>query len=84
MQSTRMELAFGSYGLSNALRHGLTSRNRSWSSCALLAVQNRSKAKSGLVFSDKPVTKKCNEVPMGSGKGAPDHYVAVIRPGTTF
>ena len=36
------------------------------------------------VFPDKPVTKKGNEVPMGSGKGAPDHYVAVIKPGTVL
>jgi len=34
------------------------------------------------VFPDKPVTKKGNETPLGGGKGAPDHYVAVIKPGT--
>src|SRR5438045_8605214 len=33
------------------------------------------------VFPDKPVTKKPAEVRMGSGKGAPDHGVAVVRPG---
>jgi large subunit ribosomal protein L16 len=33
------------------------------------------------IFPDKPVTKKPAEVRMGSGKGAPDHWVAVIRPG---
>ena len=33
------------------------------------------------VFPDKPVTKKPAEVRMGSGKGAPDHWVAVVRPG---
>jgi large subunit ribosomal protein L16 len=33
------------------------------------------------VFPDKPVTKKPAEVRMGSGKGALDHWVAVIRPG---
>ena len=32
------------------------------------------------VFPDKPVTKKPAEVRMGSGKGAPDHWVAVVRP----
>src|SRR5439155_298246 len=32
-------------------------------------------------YPDKPVTKKPAEVRMGSGKGAPDHWVAVIRPG---
>lgn len=34
------------------------------------------------VFPDKPVTKKGNETPMGGGKGSPDHYVAVVKPGT--
>ena len=33
------------------------------------------------VFSDKAVTKKAAETRMGGGKGAPDHWVAVVRPG---
>lgn len=33
------------------------------------------------IFPDKPVTKKPNEVRMGSGKGSLDHYVAVVKPG---
>jgi large subunit ribosomal protein L16 len=33
------------------------------------------------IFPDKPVTKKPAEVRMGSGKGAPDGWVCVIRPG---
>ena len=33
------------------------------------------------VYPDKPVTKKPAEVRMGSGKGALDHWVAVVRPG---
>lgn len=33
------------------------------------------------VFPDKPVTKKPNETRMGSGKGSPDHFVAVVKPG---
>jgi large subunit ribosomal protein L16 len=33
------------------------------------------------VFPDKPVTKKAAETRMGSGKGAPDHWVAVVRSG---
>jgi len=33
------------------------------------------------VFPDKPITKKAAETRMGSGKGAPDHWVAVVRPG---
>ena len=34
------------------------------------------------VFPDKPITKKPPETRMGSGKGAVDHYVAVVKPGT--
>ena len=33
------------------------------------------------IFPDKPVTKKPAEVRMGKGKGALDHWVAVVRPG---
>ena len=33
------------------------------------------------IFSDKPVTKKAAETRMGSGKGMPDHWVAVVRTG---
>lgn len=33
------------------------------------------------MFPDKPITKKPAETRMGKGKGAPDHYVAVVKPG---
>ncbi len=33
------------------------------------------------IFPDKPVTKKPAETRMGGGKGAPDHWVAVVKPG---
>jgi large subunit ribosomal protein L16 len=33
------------------------------------------------LFPDKPITKKPAETRMGKGKGAPDHWVAVVRPG---
>ncbi|OGO15878.1 MAG: 50S ribosomal protein L16 [Chloroflexi bacterium RBG_16_48_7] len=33
------------------------------------------------IFPDHPVTKKPAETRMGSGKGAPDHWVAIVRPG---
>ena len=34
------------------------------------------------IFPNKPVTSKGSEMPMGKGKGAVDHYVSVVRPGT--
>ena len=33
------------------------------------------------IFPDKPVTQKPLEVRMGSGKGSPEHWVAVVKPG---
>ena len=33
------------------------------------------------LFPDKPITRKPAETRMGSGKGAPDHWVAVVKPG---
>ena len=36
------------------------------------------------VFPDKPYSKKPAETRMGKGKGAPDHWVAVVRPGTVL
>ena len=33
------------------------------------------------IYPDRPITKKPAETRMGSGKGAPDHWVAVVRPG---
>jgi large subunit ribosomal protein L16 len=33
------------------------------------------------IFPDKPITKKPAETRMGKGKGAPDHWVVVVRPG---
>lgn len=36
------------------------------------------------IFPDKPVTTKGSEMPMGKGKGAVDHYVAVVKPGTVI
>jgi len=36
------------------------------------------------IFPDRPVTKKGAEVPMGGGKGSPEYYVAVVKPGTVL
>lgn len=36
------------------------------------------------IFPDKPVSKKPPETRMGSGKGAVDHYISVVRPGTVI
>lgn len=36
------------------------------------------------IFPDKPVTKKPAEVRMGKGKGAPEYWVATVKPGTVL
>ncbi len=73
---------FGSYGLKSLDHAWVTSRQIE----ATRRVLTRYVRKVGKiwirVFPDKPVTKKGNEIPMGGGKGAPDHYVAIIKPGT--
>lgn len=75
-------LAFGGYGLKSLGHTWVTSRQIE----AARRVLTRYVRKGGKiwirVFPDKPVTKKGNEIPMGGGKGSPDHYVTVVKPGT--
>lgn len=80
--SDKVELAFGSYGLKATTPSWVSSQQIE----AGRRVLTRYIKKGGKVwiriFPDKPITKKGNEVPMGAGKGAVDHYVAVVKPGT--
>ena len=76
---TRVE--FGEYGL-KALENGwLTNRQIEAARIAMTRKIKRGGKVWINVFPDKPVTKKPAEVRMGSGKGAPDHWVAVVKPG---
>jgi large subunit ribosomal protein L16 len=74
-------IAFGEYGLITAEPAWITSRQIE----AARRAMTRSVKRGGKIwiriFPDKPVTKKPAEVRMGSGKGAPDHWVAVVKPG---
>lgn len=78
----KVELAFGSYGLKATTPTWLSSQQIE----AGRRVLTRYLRKGGKiwirVFPDKPITLKGSEVPMGAGKGAVDHYVAVVKPGT--
>lgn len=80
--SSRIVLDFGSFGLKTLEYCWLTARQIEAARRAML----RFLAKGGKlwvrVFPDKAVTYKGPEVGMGGGKGAVDHYVAVVRPGT--
>ncbi len=74
-------VAFGSFGLKSIERGKLTSRQIEAARIAMTRYMNREGKVWIRVFPDKPMTKKPAEVRMGKGKGALDHYVAVIKPG---
>jgi large subunit ribosomal protein L16 len=75
------ELSFGDYGL-KALEHGwLTNRQIEAARVAMTRHIKRGGRIWIRVFPDKPTTSKPAETRMGSGKGAPDGWVAVVRPG---
>ena len=75
------EIQFGEYGI-KALEEGwLTNRQIEAARRAMTHHIKRGGRVWIRVFPDKPVTKKPAEVRMGSGKGAPDHWVAVVKPG---
>jgi len=74
-------LAFGEYGLKVLERGWL--RNTQIEACRV-SINRHMKRKGRLwirVFPDKPVTKKPVEVRMGKGKGNPEYWVAVVKPG---
>ena len=74
-------VAFGDYGLATLEPAWITARQIE----AARRAMTRSVKRGGKIwiriFPDKPATKKPAETRMGSGKGAPDHWVAVVKPG---
>ena len=72
---------FGSYGLKAITRGRLTNRQIESARIALTRHMKREGNVWILIFPDKPITSKPQEVRMGKGKGALDHYVAQIKPG---
>jgi large subunit ribosomal protein L16 len=74
-------VAFGSFGL-KALEPGwITSRQIEAARIALTRKMKRDGKVWIRIFPDKPVSKKPLETRMGKGKGAPEFWVAVIKPG---
>ena len=74
-------IAFGSFGLKAVEEGFITSRQIE---AARIAVTRYMKREGNVwirIFPDKPITSKPAEVRMGKGKGAPSHWVAVVRPG---
>lgn len=75
------QVSFGEYGLQALEAVWLTSRQIEAARRVITRYVRRGGKVWIRVFPDKPVTKKPAETRMGSGKGSPDHYVAVIKPG---
>jgi len=75
------ELTFGDYGLKAVECGYITDRQIEACRVAITRFIKRGGKVFRRLFPDKPVTKKPAETRMGKGKGAPDHWVAVIRPG---
>jgi large subunit ribosomal protein L16 len=74
-------LSFGEYGLKVMECGYITDRQIEASRIAMTRFIKRGGKVWLRLFPDKPITKKPAEVRMGSGKGALDHWVAVVRPG---
>jgi large subunit ribosomal protein L16 len=74
-------VAFGDYGLVALEAGWVDSRQIEASRRAITRYVRRGGKIWIRIFPDKPVTQKPAETRMGSGKGAPDHWVAVIKPG---
>jgi large subunit ribosomal protein L16 len=74
-------LAFGDYGLKVVVPGWITDRQIEASRVAIMRFIKRGGKLWIRVFPDKPVTKKPAETRMGKGKGAPEFWVAVVKPG---
>jgi large subunit ribosomal protein L16 len=74
-------LAFGDYGLQATGRGWVTAREIEAARVALTRHVKRGGRIWIRVFPDKPVSKKPAETRMGKGKGSPELWVAVVRPG---
>jgi len=74
-------VAFGQYGIKALEAHWITSRQIEAARIAMTRYIKRGGKVWIRIFPDKPVTKKPAETRMGKGKGAPEYWVAVVKPG---
>ncbi|HRY91211.1 MAG TPA: 50S ribosomal protein L16 [Candidatus Gracilibacteria bacterium] len=77
-------LAFGSYGLKTVEGGEISARQIEAARRAMTRYIKRGGKIWIRIFPHKPVTQKAAEVPMGSGKGTVEKYVAVVRKGTVL
>ncbi len=76
------QIAFGSFGIKSLENAQLTSRQIEAARVALTRFMKREGQTWIRIFPDKPVTRKPAEVRMGKGKGAPEYWIAQVKPGT--
>lgn len=74
-------ISFGSFGLKSLDSGFITNRQIESARIAMTRFMKREGSVWIRIFPDKPITSKPLEVRMGKGKGALDHYVAVVKPG---
>src|ERR671916_2941073 len=74
-------ISFGEYGLKALEPAWITDRQIEAARIAMTRHVKRGGKIWIRMFPDKPITKKPAETRMGKGKGAPDHWVAVVKPG---
>lgn len=75
------QLAFGSFGIKAMESYWITSRQIEAARQAVTRYMKREGQIWIRIFPDKPITKKPAEVRMGKGKGAPEYWVAPVKPG---
>ncbi|MBI5200563.1 MAG: 50S ribosomal protein L16 [Elusimicrobia bacterium] len=75
------DIAFGQYGLKALEPHWITARQIEASRVALTRYIKKGGKIWVRIFPDKAITKHPAETRMGKGKGAPDHWAAVVKPG---
>ena len=74
-------ISFGTFGLKSTQAGWITSRQIEAARIAMTRYMKREGNVWIRIFPDKPITSKPQEVRMGKGKGALDHYVAPVKPG---
>ncbi len=74
-------VSFGSYGLKAMSDAWITDRQIEAARIAMTRYMKRDGKVWIRIFPDKPITKKPAETRMGKGKGAPEYWVAVVKPG---
>ncbi|MCR5846214.1 MAG: 50S ribosomal protein L16 [bacterium] len=75
------KLSFGTYGIQALEAHWITNRQIEAARIAMTRQMKRGGKVWITIFPDKPITKKPAETRMGSGKGNPEEWVAVVKPG---